>query len=166
MPLSYVHYAHQHHRHYAAQIATLYHQAVHAQSGGFYSQQQCAAWSSAPRSHKFWQLRLKHAEAWLALDHQQCIGFIQLERRYHDRGYVSCLYVAPAYQRRGVAATLIRQAQAWSRTAGWLRLTTDASLQSQSVFARQGFVRRHKSYQEKRGQQLLGFKMSCDLSAH
>lgn len=164
MPLSYIHYSHTQHRHYAAQIAKIYHQAVHAQAGGFYSQQQCDAWSRAPRSTKFWQLRLKAAAVWLALDNAgQCIGFIQVETRFKDRGYVSCLYVEPKYQRRGIAAALIEQAIQWARAQQWPRLTTDASLQSHTIFARCGFIKRYNSYQEKCGVQFPGMLMQYNL---
>ncbi|QSX34823.1 GNAT family N-acetyltransferase [Shewanella avicenniae] len=165
MPLSYIHYSEKLHRQYIAQIAAIYHQAVHAQSGGFYSQRQCDAWSRAPRSSHFWRLQLRHSQAWLALDGSaQCVGFIQVESGFKDRGYVSCLYVLPRYQRRGIAAALIEQAKQWAREQQWPSLTTDASLQSHTVFSRCGFGLRHKSYQEKCGVQFLGMKMICPLA--
>lgn len=163
MPLSYIHYAVQH-RHYAKQVAHIYHQAVHAQSGGFYSRRQCDAWSRAPRSSHFWRLQLKQSQAWLAVDSNgDCVGFIQVESRFKERGYVSSLYVLPSHQRRGIAAALIEHAKAWAKQQGWPKLTTDASLQSHTVFARCGFIKHHNSYQEKCGVQFLGMQMRCDL---
>ncbi|GGZ14678.1 GNAT family N-acetyltransferase [Shewanella fodinae] len=159
-------YSHAHHRHLAAEVSQVYHQAVQALAGGFYSAAQCHAWSRAPRSDKYWQLRLRHSTAWLALDSGgRCIGFVQVERQYGELGYISCLYVLPAWQRRGVAAQLITVVKQWAQQQAFPRLSTHASMQSKTVFERQGFRSHHRCYQEKSGQQLTSFLMYCPITA-
>ncbi|MDF0534826.1 GNAT family N-acetyltransferase [Shewanella yunxiaonensis] len=157
-------YSHAQHRHFAAEVSLVYHQSVQSLAGGFYSTAQCNAWSRAPRSEKYWQLRLRHSTAWLALDSgDHCIGFVQVERQYGEAGYISCLYVLPSWQRRGIAAQLITTVKLWALQQALPRLSTHASMQSKTVFERQGFRSHHRCYQEKSGQQLTSFLMYCPL---
>ncbi|MFQ6371390.1 GNAT family N-acetyltransferase [Shewanella sp. YIC-542] len=158
-------YSHGQHRHLAGSIAQIYHLAVTAMAGGHYSPAQCQAWSRAPRSSKYWQLRLRHSTTWLAMDaNQQCVGFVQVERQYGEAGYISCLYVLPAWQRQGIASALVREVLQWAQQRELPRLTTHASMQSKALFERLGFRRHHRCYQEKSGQQLISFLMHRPLT--
>ncbi|WP_244997914.1 GNAT family N-acetyltransferase [Shewanella algae] len=160
-------YSHSRHRHLGEQIANLYHSAVTAIDDARYSAAQRLAWSAAPRSGRYWQLRLKRAQAWVMLkgceQSPQCVGFVLLETTFRERGYIACLYVAPDSQRQGVASSLLEAAKKWALTQGYHHLTTDASALSKPVFERAGFRLHHKSYQEKSGQMFGSYFMKLIL---
>jgi GNAT superfamily N-acetyltransferase len=139
------------------QIANLYHSAVTAIDDARYSAAQRLAWSAAPRSGRYWQLRLKRAQAWVMLKGCEqsplCVGFVLLETTFRERDS----------QRQGVASSLIEAAKKWALTQGYHHLTTDASALSKPVFERAGFRLRHKSYQEKSGQMFGSYFMKLIL---
>lgn len=159
---------------YAHDLSRLYHDSVQHCANGIYSQAQCDAWSFAPRSDYYWFKQLSRNKSWLALTQPQsssaqervCMGFVSMATRFQERGYIEHLYVAPHYQRQGIAIELLNQLECWAVAQNYRQLTTDASALSKAAFLRQGFHIKHKTYQQKRGQILQGFYMVKTLKGH
>lgn len=158
---------------FAGQISVIFHLAVHAIAGRHYSQAQRKAWSNQPRSPKYWDNRLRKTQAWVMLDFNPpmplaaplCCGFINIETRFFQRGYIDSLYVHPAYQGLGFARQLFSVANDWALLSDIPELTVDASYYSRPLFESEGFELVHKSYQPKSGQMLPGFLMRKSLNA-
>ncbi|WP_299002798.1 GNAT family N-acetyltransferase [uncultured Shewanella sp.] len=151
---------------YAASVSQLFHDAIHAITDDVYSLPQRQAWSKAPRSHYYWHKRLSNSQTWLMIDDNQleqgrakCCGFINVARDYKNLGYIEHLYVHSDYQHQGIARCLYLCLQEWAVEQGFPRLSVDASKLSKSLFLQQGFKLRHRSYQEKSGQVIMGFLM-------
>ncbi|WOT06188.1 GNAT family N-acetyltransferase [Shewanella youngdeokensis] len=155
---------------YARQVSQLYHLAINSIENSVYSQAEKQAWSYAPRSEYHWHKRLSRSKSWLMIDDERtqlglpvCCGMINIETHFHSLGYIDSLYVHPDYQRQGIAAALFNQLQSWARITKVRELSVDASKLSKPLFLTHGFKQRHRSYQEKRGQIIMGFLMSKPL---
>ncbi|GGB50678.1 GNAT family N-acetyltransferase [Shewanella inventionis] len=150
---------------FASEVSQLYHSAVQHIDHPRYPQAKLNAWSEAPRSTKFWQLKYQRNKAWLALNHQnKVIGFISIETQFKHQGYIDCLYVAPTHQHRGIAQALFQQLVQWAQQQDYPQLTVDASYLSKGLFEKNGFTLNHVSYQLKRGQTFTGFYMQKQLT--
>ncbi len=152
---------------YASQVSQLYHQAIQHIDNGIYTLEQKQAWSRAPRSVYHWNKRLSRSKAWLMIDtsqpmgeHFTCIGFINVETHFYQRGYIDSLYVLPQYQGNNVATRLCQQVQEWAKEVQLDRLLVDASKLSKNLFLSQGFKLLHNRYQEKCGQVFQMFYLS------
>ncbi|MGI2168615.1 GNAT family N-acetyltransferase [Shewanella sp. MF05960] len=149
---------------YAAQVSQLYHAAVQHINHPRYPQAKLNAWSSAPRSTKFWQLRYQRNRAWLAVnDQQEVVGFISVETHFSQQGYIDCLYVAPTSQHQGIARALYKTLVHWALQQQYSHLSVDASYLSKTLFETNGFALKQVSYQQKRGQTFTGFYMKKRL---
>jgi putative acetyltransferase len=144
---------------YAIQISQLYHLAVQDIAHSRYPQNKLNAWSSAPRSAKFWQQQCKRNRAWVALENQQVIGFISVETHFKHQGYIDCLYVHPNHQHQGIASALYWHLQHWAIQQQYANLSVDASYLSKPLFEKMGFILQQTSYQQKRSQTFSSFYM-------
>ncbi|MCL1093681.1 GNAT family N-acetyltransferase [Shewanella kaireitica] len=160
------------HKHYAAQVSQLFHLAINAIDEDVYPKIEQQAWSYSPRSSYHWHKRLTRSKTWLMIDSAQhldgvplCCGVINLETHYHSRGYIDSLYVHPNFQHQGIAAALLTELEVWAIAANIETLSVDASKLSKPLFLAHGFKQLHRSYQDKRGQIIMGFLMSKPLIA-
>lgn len=160
------------HKQYTAQVSQLFHLAINAIDEDVYPKIEQQAWSYSPRSSYHWHKRLTQSKTWLMIDSAQhldgvplCCGVINLETHYHSRGYIDSLYVHPDFQHQGIAAALLTELEAWAIAANIETLSVDASKLSKPLFLAHGFKQLHRSYQEKRGQIIMGFLMSKPLIA-
>ncbi|PKH54239.1 GNAT family N-acetyltransferase [Shewanella sp. Choline-02u-19] len=156
---------------YAVQVSHLFHLAINVIADDVYSIAEKQAWSSSPRSGYHWHKRLSRSKAWLMIDDERdvqgvpfCCGLVNLETHFNTRGYIDSLYVHPDYQHRGIATALFTQLQTWATSANISNLSVDASKLSKPLFLSHGFRLHHRSYQEKRGQIIMGYLMSKVLS--
>ncbi|QQX81704.1 GNAT family N-acetyltransferase [Shewanella sp. KX20019] len=156
---------------YALQVSQLFHLAINAIEEGVYSAAEKQAWSFAPRSSYHWHKRLSRSKAWLMVDDSRevqgnplCCGVVNLETHFTSRGYIDSLYVHPSFQHQGIAAALFNQLQTWAISANISNLSVDASKLSKPLFLSHGFRLNHRSYQEKRGQIIMGYLMTKALT--
>ena len=171
---------------YAEAISQLYHDAIHGITHPRYSHEQLCAWSAHPRSKRHWHQRLSRSFARLVIDMGTegsdkpqsigqrssgpsrlptglCFGFINVEHDFNSRGYIDSLYIAPAYQGKGLAKALYRRVEAHGVQHGYQQLSVDASYLSRPLFEAMGFRLIQRSYQEKRGQMIPGFYLQKRL---
>lgn len=162
----------------ARQVSLLVHQSVRTISHPRYKQNQLTAWSTAPRSTKHWQHRLLRSQSWLMVDTSQSftvnnhsstkqplvVGVINVETQFNTRGYIDSLYIAPDYQRQGIAVALYATLENWVLNQGYKELSVDASYLSKGFFLKQGFTLIQPSYQMTKQQVINSFYLVKELN--
>jgi len=104
----------------------------------------CAKWMAGRLSHEAAGWR-----CWIARDEPSPVGHVWLlaidkipnpvaERETH--GYVTNLYVRPAFRGQGTGGRLLREALAWCRSNGVDAVILWPTPESRSLYARHGFV--------------------------
>jgi putative acetyltransferase len=112
----------------AVDMARIMSRSVRARGPERYTAEQVNAWWAASTEAEVLHA-MEGGQAWIAEADGEAAAFLVL------RGdHIELLYTDPDHARRGLATALIRRAQDARR-----RLTTEASLISQGVFARAGF---------------------------
>ena len=110
--------------------------AVRETARAHYSPDQIEAWAADHGDLDSWAAARAAAHTYLAIIGDRVAGFTDLD----DSGYIDMLFVEPDFGRRGVASALLAHVIALGRARGLPALTTFASLTSQPVFERLGFV--------------------------
>jgi putative acetyltransferase len=118
-----------------------------------YSQAEVDAWAQADRAS--WSERRLSRPAWVAWIGPHPVGFSDLV----PNGYLDMMFVHPHWQRRGVAAALLRTVESAARADSLGRIFTDASLTARPFFAHFGFRVVAAQEVEIRGQTLRNFRM-------
>ena len=146
-------------RHYqdadARDIATLFHESVHAIDRCFYTDQQLEAWSPTPPDYALWQARLTLKKPFVAVIDGQIVGFIELD----EDGHIDCLYVHKDYQRRGIGQSLLLYLCDIAKQRGYERLYVEASKAAKPLFDALGFETLASNQVERRGCVLTNFSM-------
>lgn len=140
---------------YAAILACLFHDSVHAISLEVYSQEQVNAWAPTPPDLDFWEKRFQRTQPFIGLINQSAAGFIELT----GNGYIDCLYVHPDFQRRGVATALHAHIEEKARVAGVSSLTVDASKVAKIFFLNRDFQQKRMNTVHRNGVTLVNFHM-------
>lgn len=101
------------------------------------------------RLRQYWAEMLpdERVIAWLAEEEGAVVGMTALLLHHHPprpfgerrRGYVTSVYVVPAYRRRGIGQALMEAAQEYGREHGLQRLELRTSEQGRSLYAALGF---------------------------
>ncbi len=81
----------------------------------------------------------------------------------NSAGYIDMLFVAPRYQRQGVARQLIARVETHARTAQLTELTADVSITARPFFERHGFTVEVEQYPVRGGVPLTNYKMKKTL---
>jgi N-acetylglutamate synthase-like GNAT family acetyltransferase len=68
------------------------------------------------------------------------VGCAALEYTFFEQGYVSLLYVARDYRRKGIGTTLIRHAESLCRTPKLFTSTNQSNLPMQSLLAKINYL--------------------------
>jgi putative acetyltransferase len=139
----------------AAEIADLYHAAVHAIADAVYTPEQKEAWAPTPPDYGRWAKRLNSKRPFLALIDKRIAGFIELE----DDGHIDCLYTHPNYQGRGVASALYDYLLDEASNRRISRLFVEASHVAKPFFAKRGFAVVRENLVERQGVALSNFSM-------
>lgn len=131
----------------------IFHDAVHASTE--YSAAQKDAWAPAPPDLAAWAARFERTTPWIALRDNTPVGFIE----WHPCSYIDCCYVAPAYQRSGIATYMVQWIEVRARCAGVTALHVDASLGAHTFFKRLGFKTLRRCHPVRSGVVLRNFVM-------
>ncbi|MBU2966580.1 GNAT family N-acetyltransferase [Amphritea sp. 2_MG-2023] len=121
---------------YAKDVADLFYSSVHAIDSSIYSEEQKNTWAQSPIDYVAWCRRLEKKRPYLLLISQQFSGFIELE----SDGHIDCVYVSPEFQRKGVAATLLKYVIVRTQKLELQQLYAEASIAAKSLFEKFGFV--------------------------
>lgn len=78
-------------------------------------------------------------------------------------GFIDMLFVAPQYQRRGIATILLRECEARARRAGTPVLWANVSVTARPLFERLGFRVDRAQHPSRGGVTLTNYRMSKAL---
>ena len=144
----------------SAEVAEVLHDAVHAIQDDLYSQAQKKAWTAGIVDNHKWQKRLLISKPYLLLIDNKIAGFIELD----SKGYIGCLFVAPALQRQGIASSLLQYVCTIAVQAGLRRLTVDASIVAKPFFEKFAFEIESENKVIRAGVALTNYSMYKQLS--
>ena len=116
-------------------LASLYAQSVRHLGPLRYTAAQIEAWSAFALKRAEFDAWVQSVATSVAVDGDEPIGFAGLA----PDGRVASLYVAPAWQRRGVATALLEHLRREAVARGLACMTTEASHFSVPLFAKLGF---------------------------
>ena len=145
----------------AADTLAIFLTAVTETAAADYSPEQIHAWARPEaRELSTWNATMQERNSYVATTNGSPVGFSDVS----PTGYIDMLFVAPRYQRRGVARRLIGHAEAHARRAQLAELTADVSITSRPFFERCGFTVEAEQHPVKTGVQLTNYKMKKDLA--
>jgi putative acetyltransferase len=124
-----------------------------------YSPSQIAAWVGGDDDHVARLARFVGSLTWAAEQGGEIIGFTNLA----EGGYLDCLYVHGAHQRKGVAQSLFQALKVAATDRGERRLHSQVSLTARGFFERQGFIVTTPETVRSNGQAYLVFQMEKPL---
>ena len=139
----------------ARTLTDIFYRSVHQSTGDCYSPAQQEAWAPSPPDYDFFSYRFTETLPRVAANGVEICGFIELR----PDGYIDCLYVAPGFQRQGIASLLLADAEQIAAELGLKKLETDASYLAKSFFALHGFTLVRQNQLERRGETLINFRM-------
>lgn len=124
-----------------------------------YTHEQLNAWSSAAANQDVWLTKLEQDYFIVALIDEEITGFASLT----NEGAVDLLYVHKEYQRKGIAASLLRQLEQKANALGLNEITTDASITAYPFFIKHGFYVTEEYVKQRNGVDFLNRKMKKKL---
>lgn len=137
------------------EIADLFYGAVHAVDERLYPRAQLDAWAPWPPDYQGWRARLEKTRPFVAVEEGRIIGFVELE----EDGHIDCFYVHKCHQRRGVAKALFAHLSREAGRRGIKSLHVEASKAAKPFFEGLGFETMAENVVERRGQNLVNYKM-------
>ncbi|WP_111977843.1 GNAT family N-acetyltransferase [Algibacillus agarilyticus] len=145
---------------HAHNIAELFYQSVHAIDSSVYSEQQKQAWAPLPIDYHYWAQRLARTKPYIAQIKDQIAGFIELE---YD-GHINCAYVAPEFQRQGIATALLNHTIMCAQKANITELYVEASTIAKPFFALNGFTTEQENTIIKHNTVLINYTMRLKIN--
>lgn len=77
---------------------------------------------------------------WVIIANEQVVGYAVLEYTFYEYGFVSMLYVHPAYRHQGAGEKLMRYLETICRTPKLFTSTNLSNLPMQSLLAKLGYI--------------------------
>lgn len=146
----------------AAALARLFHRAVHEGAAPLYTEAERRAWSPGEPSAAAWARRL--SGLWTLVAEAGAgagpVGFMSL--RPAD-GCLDLAFVAPEWQRTGLAARLLAGIEDEARRRGLAQLHSEASHLARPFLERHGWQLEATQQVERRGIRLTNHRMRRDL---
>jgi putative acetyltransferase len=147
----------------AADLAQVFHDAVHQGANTLYSKQECNAWSPHPLPPQDWQTRLADTVTFVAESNGQPIGFMTLSLQ---DAHIDFAYIRPDFMRQSVASRLCVLIEGRARCAGLVRLETHASRMAEPFFKSQGWAVVERRIVQSNGIAIANAQMMKDLPAY
>lgn len=127
-----------------------------------YTAAQIEAWSQPnTRDLGEWNVSMLSRMSFVAEVDGHVVGFSDVDRE----GYIHMMFVAPNYQRHGIAGVLLKHAEQRARAGGATALSANVSITARPFFERHGFVVEAERHAEVRGVTMLNFSMRKVLSS-
>jgi len=136
-------------------LMTLFRNSVHRIARRDYTPEQLSAWAPPDPDRDAWAKRIEANHALVAEEKGVPVGFAELT----EGGHLDMLFVAPDWQRRGIARALLQAIEAQVARWGKRRLTTDASRTAQPFFLKAGFRLVEAQEVQWRGVAIQNFRM-------
>jgi putative acetyltransferase len=116
-------------------LARLFSETVRAINSADYSPEQIEVWAARPPDIERWRAEAPGRIVLVAEHDSEIAGFATFE----PSGHLDHLYVHHRFQRRGIAAALLREVEERVASLGIRRIFTDASITARAFFERSGF---------------------------
>jgi putative acetyltransferase len=116
-------------------IGRIFHDAVHKLANANYSSEQCFAWSSDIRPAEYWRTRTSGLRVAVAQLIDTTVGFIG----FSSSGHIDLLFTHPDFARRGIARSLLEEAENQLRALDVATAWTEASLTARNFFQSMGY---------------------------
>ncbi len=143
----------------AQHLVAVFQDAIRGTGSSAYDAQQVAVWSALRNAEEFGQL-LNQGLTIVAVEQGTIAAFGQL----HPIDYVSFLYTASSFARRGCATGIYQQLEAYAIEQGVSHLYTDASRIAKHFFLKMGFNAIAVEQVERQGVLFERFRMQKPLS--
>lgn len=143
----------------AREITDLFYDSIHAIDSSIYSDEQKDAWAPAPINYSEWVKRLGEKRPYLLILNDEVAGFIELE----SDGHIDCAYVAPKFQRKGVATNLLNYVMAVAKNLGLKQLYVEASIVAKPLFEKAGFSVENENHVIRHNIVLINYSMRVEL---
>lgn len=144
----------------ASSTLTIFTDAVMQTAAADYSLTQRQAWAlPSERDPASWHRAMTARNIFVAVLNGEVAGFSDVA----SDGYIDMLYVAPKYQRQGVATALLAEADRRTRRLGATHLHADASITARPFFESHGFRTIQVQRLNRRDITLENYKMSKPL---
>ncbi|WP_018759853.1 GNAT family N-acetyltransferase [Paenibacillus terrigena] len=144
------------------EIVTLFYETVHTINARDYSPEQLDVWASRDDQETriaAWRSSLRRHMTYVAVMGDSIVGFADLTLE----GYLDRLYVHKDAQGQGVATALVNTLESEAARLRIRGINTDASVTAKSFFERRGYVVIASQIVERKGVQLVNFKMHKSL---
>ena len=145
----------------AADLAEIFHRAVHDGAAKAYSKAERNAWSPALPEGTAWAKRLDGLETVVAEEDGTIVGFMSLDLK---SGYLDLAFVLPERARSGIATALYAMIEGRARAGELSRLTTEASLIAEPFFVGQGWQVLRRQTVKRNGESLKNAVMEKQLA--
>ncbi|MDT8975124.1 GNAT family N-acetyltransferase [Paenibacillus sp. chi10] len=145
-----------------AQIVALFFDTVHTVNAKDYTVAQLQAWAPDDEQEEKlarWAESLSQHMTYVAIRGGELVGFSDLD----TDGYLDRLYVHKDVQKQGVATALLSKLEQEARKLGLSEMRTDASITAVPFFERHGFCILQAQTVQRRGVDLVNYKMSKRL---
>jgi putative acetyltransferase len=140
-----------------AALLTLFHDSIYALAPEHYQPEELQAWAPKGQAPDWvkWRRRLEPLVTLAAWEGDVLLGFLS----YEIDGHIDFLYTSPHAVRRGVATTLLRQAEEEIQRRGVQTFFTEASRVAKPFFAHHGYRVEAEEWVERSGVCLRRFRM-------
>ncbi len=141
-----------------SQIVQLFYGTVHSVNKKDYTQEQLDAWASKEDEElrlASWRESMSNNIAFVALIEGIIVGFSDMTRK----GHLDRLYVHKDFQGQGIASALVNTLESEASKLGLTELDTDASITAKPFFEHRGYQVVKSQCIERKGIQLVNFKM-------
>lgn len=142
-----------------ASIAKLFYDTVHAVNARDYTEEQLNAWATGSVDLEVWNSAFIANNTLVAVINGEIVGFADMDYT----GYLDKLYVHKDFQRRGIAAALVKELELCARKAGLFNFATYASITARPFFEKQGYTVKAENRVIRNGITLVNYKMAKKL---
>ncbi|MCQ6560986.1 GNAT family N-acetyltransferase [Paenibacillus mendelii] len=139
-------------------IVSLFYETVHTVNKRDYTQKQLDAWApQAEVASKLaaWTESLRRHITYIAEIDDVIVGFSDMT----PAGHLDRLYVHKEFQGQGIASALVKRLESDARRLGLTEIDTEASITAKPFFQRHGYQMIQPQTLERRGVQLVNYKM-------
>ncbi|WP_282940116.1 GNAT family N-acetyltransferase [Paenibacillus sp. RC67] len=144
------------------QIVTLFYETVHSVNGRDYSQEQLDAWAPVDEQAlklKAWEESMSRNMTYVAETGGVITGFSDMT----VEGHLDRLYVHKDYQGQGIASALVERLEQEAKRWGLTEINVEASITARPFFEKRGYRVIESQVVERRGVQLVNYKMLKSL---
>ena len=126
---------------FSKQLTDVFYNSVHAINTSIYSIEQKHSWAPLPIDYGKWENRFNVKKPYILTVNGEVAGFIELE----SDGHIDCAYVAPEFERKGVATMLLKHVIFVAKEMGLKELFVEASVVAKPLFEKLGFKVQNKN---------------------